>query len=71
MVTLDPAVQNIALSDMIRTEILLERDIFIETDISARSVEQWFTDSDGLHHVVRINYIRKWSQSQPSLTLNM
>jgi len=71
VVTLDPAVQSIALSDMIRTERLLERDSLIETDISPRSVEHWFTDSDGLHPVVRINNVRKWSQSQGCLTLNV
>jgi len=47
VVTLDPAVQIIALSGMIRTARLLERDILIETDISPRSVEEWFTNSNG------------------------
>lgn len=60
--TLDPAVQSIALSDMISTDRLLGRDTFIKTDISPLSVEQWFTDSNGLHPVVRINNIRKWSR---------
>lgn len=60
MVTLDPAVQNIVLSDMIRAEGLLERDTFIETDISPHSLEQRFTVSDGLHPLVRINNMRKW-----------
>ena len=69
--TLDPVVQSIVLSDMVRTERLLERDTLIETDITPRSVEQWFTDSDGMHPFVRINDIRKWSQSQRCLTLNI
>ena len=62
VVTLDPAVQNIALSGVIRTERLLEKNTFIETDISPHSVRQWFTDSDGLHPIVRINNIWMWSQ---------
>jgi hypothetical protein len=66
-VSLDPAVQSIAFSDMISTETLVERYTFIETDIRPHSVEQWFTISDGLHSVVRINYIRKWSQSVTTL----
>lgn len=59
---LDPAVQSIVLSDTIRAEGLLERDTFIETDISPHSLEQWFAVSDGLHPLVRINNMRKWSQ---------
>lgn len=60
--TLDPAVQSIAFSDMISTDRLLERDTFIETVNRPHSVEQWFTISDGLHTAVRIIRIRKWSQ---------